>query len=310
LTPDNFRKSAFLQIPLGFKRENVQVTVSSDNTTLDYSYIDQETPLALGLRSLATDIEAFATCGITDTLGQMSGITGALAGAAAFGANAVPSSLRNAALRAAGGIFGNPTFGAAIGTTLDSLQDPGGPVARGIALLTGEGLPKIVGSGVARIKGRRDASKADLVQLAINIIIDRFTTAANDFGAFFNPNQQPRIGRITIMQDVKELMIEVNIAFIPKLLKQFFITGNVGGNIAAQALTLMNLNTPVFTQGVAGTDPVLSGQEFQANPPPPNSLGTRGGWIGALVLSLLATPGQPPLLPLDLAVNVDLAAFI
>lgn len=309
LSPDNFRAAAFLQIPLGFRREDVQVTVSSDNTVLDYSYADQETPLALGLRSMATEIHATATAGIVDTLNSV-GAVGAAAAAVAEGAAAVadPIGVFRTGLAALGGLIsasGFPAIGAAIGG-----GDLGGTAARAVGIAAGEGLPKIAGSGVARVKGQRNATKDQLVQLAINILIDRFTTQANNFGAFFAPNNQPRIGKITIQQDVVERSIEVAIGFIPRLFSPQGQIANVGGNIAGNAIGLMNLNTQVNTQGAAGTDPLLTGQLAQANPPPPNSNNTRGNWVGALVVSLLATPGLPPALPLDPAVNVDLAAFI
>lgn len=313
LTPDQFRQAAFLQIPLGFKRENIQVTVSSDNTTLDYSYVDQETPLAMGLRSLATDIEGSAAVGVQSPLANITGLTAATmaaaagggrllsgfwAGAANIASQALPNSL-GSLVRA-----GAATFGASA---------PEFVTAGITSLMTG--LPKITATGLVRVTGQRFANKADLAKLGVNILLDRF--AGSFFNAYFTPGATPRIGTIAVSQDLKDRVVEVSMSFISTFTAQIVALGV--SPMSTFAVDLMNMSSDIRTgdlaigqvpQNTLASDPLV-GSTFGVNVAPPNSGNTRGNWLGALVVALLGNPGFTPVnASADPIANVDFAAFI
>ncbi len=285
-TPDSFRSACFLSIPLGFKRDNVQVAVSSDNRVLDYSYIDSETPLALGARSFATRIEGNCTAGSESPLGDMGLIAQGAAVAAGF------------AVDSAGG---NTSIGRGFfsGLTSGFWTDPGG-VARSAATLS---YPRLKANGIVRIWGSRDASKYSLMILGINILSDRFRPIQ---GAFFSGNL-PFFNSLYVTQDLSERYVEVRGEFSPTLASTLWNLGNTPG---ANILGIMNLATDIQSGGAAGTDLVLSGSGAGFNPPPPNSDGTRGNYLGALLVSLLSSPGQVPDLPVDPVLYSDRAGFI
>ena len=312
LTPDNFRQAAFLSIPTGFKREDIQVVVSSDNTTLDYSYVDQEQPLALGLRSLATKIEGGTTVGLVSPLNGLTGPTAA--------AVAAPTAAANLANKAIESDAGKGFFHGLFGDRFGSLFRGGAAMATNpntVATVVGSavnGLPKITGSGIVRIWGQRNANKADLATLGVNILLDRFNTGF--FSAYFAPGDSARAGTVTVTQDLVERMVEVSMTFIPTFVAQ--VTPFVV-SLANAAIAMNNLSTDIRVAGqqgqlsgipsptpLANAGPLLSGSILGLNPPPPFSSGTRGDWLGALVVALLGTPGEIPVnAPADPAINID-----
>jgi hypothetical protein len=163
VTPGILRDATFLQIPTGFNRENNQVVVSSDNTSLDYSYVDQETPREPGLRSLATRIEGSASAVVIPPLLNASGAAAGIS----FGS-------AQDAVRAAQSGIGVSGWPSRVSRALGDLaaphlarigRDPGGFAAHMTVLPLGCGLPKVVGTGEVRVWGLRDASKAGLTQL-------------------------------------------------------------------------------------------------------------------------------------------------
>jgi hypothetical protein len=58
IAPDDFRSTLVAPIPLGFKRENISVTATSDGTELLYEVVDRETYQPLGQQSSVTRCEA------------------------------------------------------------------------------------------------------------------------------------------------------------------------------------------------------------------------------------------------------------
>lgn len=243
LTPDNFRAAAFLQIPTGFKRDDIQVTVSSDNTTLDYSYVDQETPLALGPRSLVTRMEGYTTGGVTSPLATLSGAS-AMGAAAVSHVNATISTAFAGGLVGArigssiagwkGGIVGGIAGawgGGSIGTKFQGV-DASANIA-GVAFSGGQ-LPIITGVGVVRLWARRQATQQAMALFGINVLLDRF--AGNNFNSYGAPSGTPRIGSIQVSYDVADRFVEVQISFIPTYQSML----NAINDMRGVALGLMN----------------------------------------------------------------------
>lgn len=210
LTPDSFRQAAFLQIPLGFKRRDVQVTVASDNSALDYSYVDEETPLALGAMSLATKVEGYATVGANTGLEQLGIISKAVAGAVG------PSAPREehgwfykhwpwhpidniSAFQRAGAYRDDPI----LNTLASAISNPA-------ALLSGP--PKLQANAILRITGQRNANRAQLMMLGINLIYSIFNTG--EVGNFILADGVPRFASLFVTQDIVERFVEVRATLV------------------------------------------------------------------------------------------------
>ncbi|HWG47706.1 MAG TPA: hypothetical protein VN688_33385 [Gemmataceae bacterium] len=281
LTPDAFRQAAFLPIPPGFKRDGVEVTVSSDNTTLDYSFVDTETKLALGLRSMATRIEGNCTAGSESPIANLRAV--------AKGARA------------------SANMGMAWGMALLDPLGLVGPGIKGLFDATGAAmdsiLPQLKANGIVRIWGQRDARKEDLMKLGVNILFDRF--APMNGGVLGIGNKPPRFVSLYCTQDLSERFIEVRAEFFAPI-------GVVGWSLVnppnQNIPKMMSLETNIVGGAEAGTENTLKGDGTGNSPMPPGGGGTRGNWLGAMVAALLSQPGTLPQLPAAANV-VDQPAF-
>lgn len=156
-SPDFYRSQFFAAPPGNFKREKINVEVSSDNTTAKYTVIDREMAFNLGTNSPATRVEAYLTTGYSQ--GSL-----AQAGAAAAGA----------ALRIAAE--------AGFSTNFDPIHDGGILVGVGARLASAAGeivsanLPKYYATIVVRAWGSSTSRRLDLLNLAVGIAYAKIGT--------------------------------------------------------------------------------------------------------------------------------------
>jgi len=230
------------------QRGDVDIVATSDGQELTYSVTDKEKPLDYGSKCPAIRITGNATFGWECELKKAvdTAIT-------SFVQSTFQVNVLNMGL--------NSVLGAINGT--------------GAAFTVGM-IPRFQANAVVRCWGDKNASKADLAQLALSVAIDRFTVANRSFFNICLPVSA------YLTQDVEQRFFD-----------QVFQSGFDMTTLVTSG-KLMNMNTVVHTNKDDLTGNVQAPRE---NPPLPNSKNTRGYIAARMVAQVLQDPGNLPPTP-------------
>ncbi len=187
---DRFRNNFSIACPTNFKRINIQVTAQSDGSRAHYVVTDQEQTVNVQT-PMNLEVTGNTTSGWETTIANT-----------------------------AGGYFGIlPKL--AVGATL--------PYSLLFLPAIAGDMPILKANGIVRVRGGRLVKKADLVQMALNLIVDRFSPLLM-VNLFLDPLlalQQLKFGIICpvscyITQDILENFVEVRMEFLvfPPFIKQ------------------------------------------------------------------------------------------
>jgi hypothetical protein len=182
-SPDFYRSQFFTAPPGNFKREHINVDISSDNSTAKYTVIDRSQAFNLGTSSPATRVEAHITTGYS----QGSRI------------NATASAVGNA---------GQAGINALQNISTDPIHDAGvaigfiGNAAGGGVAAYNSVAPRYYVSATCRAWGSETSRRRDLLNLCFGIITARLGTP--DFFSQSNTTE------ITVSQEITGKYVEVN----------------------------------------------------------------------------------------------------
>lgn len=201
---DDFRRAFFVPCPLNYKREDVDVTASSDGLTLTYSFADREQPLNSEGDFPGIKIEGNVTSG------YQTGLNAYIEGAV--------RSLPGQVLRG----VANPLAGFGLMPMLEA----------GAGFL-GASIPIPKQNLLVRIWGNRNGNRYTLANLALQVAIDRMTSpnaplnrnqAVNIFGLGpLNVNFARFMALLSAVScylttDILERFVELRMEFLPRVL--------------------------------------------------------------------------------------------
>ena len=258
---DDFRAALILPQEFGFRRDVIDVTISADGTEALYMVRDVETPLALGTDSPAYKIEGYATAGFDCKIKDFKDAASEV------------STLANNA------VAGN--FAKIVTQIADAVL----PVAKGRAM--------------CRVTGGRNASRAALAQMALNVCLDRALNPILEVQIPFNPFAASLLTSVYITQDIASdagQVIECRAEWFPNLINPHQLASaydatafqNLSNDYNSASMVDVNGNPAPLMNSVPGPNPQLHnyvGMDFS---------GTRGSYVGAMMVQAIAGPSNLP----------------
>jgi hypothetical protein len=292
-TADAFRANFTLAVPAGFIRKRVLVTATEDGRELHYRVEDRQAYLNLSYQSKAVKIHGTATAGAEFPYKDLGGMV---------------SSAKKSFRGILSGLFPGPleqTIGQKIG-----LFGPEDSPAAAVA----ERIPTRRANCEVKVYGKQDASLGDLIKIAADVAIDRFTIA----------------GQVVPILPWFNIIIPLNFFIASVYVTQIFNTDGPGPavylrmevipanpgpilasmfNIATAPSRFMNLTKNIFDTGNA---PLAVDAAIDSTNPPfpggdavnvaggfPRTNASRGTWISFLVTQALTTDcSRVPAIPL------------
>lgn len=265
LNPDDFRSILLHPVPVGFKRDSVNVDVSSDNTTLRYTIVDEEKTLTI----------ANADRGITRVEGTFTYMKGV--GTASLG---------NTRGAAAAGSIGGPV-GTVLGGTIGAVVDAAGAFPPATYRLN------------VRVWGQKDTTRATLIRAVARLLATFHMDADNAAGlggiiggaiAFFFAN---KVITIDIVDKFVEATVTLNVASGLELIR----AGGVGIGMGVGASAILPPNPDVDPEGFTDNLGDFATLAASSGHAPKNDNGARGTYMAHLyaqaLLASCAGPRKP-----------------